>query len=263
MRIPLTQILYDGNIRKQFDETQIDGLARTMSLLGQQVPTKGRMVDGKCVLTDGMRRFLAARKLGWESLEVDLEEGEMKEEDILQRQLVVNCQRSDIPVLDKARAVARLMEVTGCNASEAAARLGMSNAMVTRLLSLLSLPEQIQRQVECGKLAPSTACELARVTDPARQSALVEAAMQGRLTRDAATAQRKRGKPRRARSAGSVTRAAVSLGEGRSITVASPDLSLETLIALLEELLGKCRKARSHGWELGTLVRALRDQSKT
>lgn len=262
MKIPLTQILCDGNIRKQFDEAQIEGLAQTMSLLGQQVPAKGRMVDGKCVLTDGMRRFLAARKLGWESLEVDLEEGELNEGDLLHRQLVLNCQRSDIPALDKARAIARLMEVTGCNASGAASRLGMSNATVTRLLSLLELPEEVQRQVESGKLAASTAYELARVSDPARQSAMVEAAKLGNLTRDAVTAQRKRASRPVAKPSQPVSRTSLSLGEGRTLTVASPDLSLDSLVSLLEELLGKCRKARSHGWELGTLVRALRDQSK-
>lgn len=260
MQVPLDQIRCDGNIRTQVDEAQIAGLAQTMRLVGQQVPVRGRMVDGRCVLTDGMRRFLAARKLGWQTLEVILEKENLGESDLLQRQLIANCQRADLPVLDKARAVRRLMEVSECNASEAAARLGTSNASITRLLSLLALPEDIQQQIAAGKIAPSTAYELARAGD--RQAELAQAAAQGQLTREAVQSRRRPSRSRQAKKRPS-SRTTLQLTAGRSLSISGPSLSLETLIELLEECLAKARKGKSQNWELGTLARALKDQDRS
>lgn len=264
MKVRLTEILCDGNIRTKVDEAQIDGLAKTMQLIGQQVPARGRMVDGKCILTDGMRRYLAARKLGWTTLDVIIDEDELGESEMLERQLVTNCQRADLPILDKARAISRLMEAAGCNASEAASRLGTSNASVTRLLSLLSLPDEVQEQVAIGRIAPSTAYELARVPDREKQLTLARAAAEGRLTRDDATSQARRNRERTpAPQSPKVSRASASLGDGCSISVSGPELSLETFIATLEDALGRARKARTKGWELGTFIRALRDQARS
>lgn len=264
MKVSLEQISHDGNIRTKVDESQIDGLAKTMQLIGQQVPARGRMVDGKCVLTDGMRRYLAACKLGWTTLDVIIDEDELDESEMLERQLVTNCQRADLPILDKARAIARLMEAAGCNASEAASRLGMSNASVTRLIGLLSLPDEVQEQVANGKIAPSTAYELARVQDPEKQLTLARAAVAGRLTRDAATSQARRKKARTPTpQSRKVARASALLGNGCGVSVSGTDLSLETFIATLEETLGRARKARTKGWELGTFIRALKDQARS
>ena len=63
-------------------------------------------------------------------------------------------------------------------------KLGFSNAKVSRLLAVLSLPEAIRDQVQAGTIPASAAYELARVEDPGRQAALAEDLAGGRLTRD-------------------------------------------------------------------------------
>lgn len=263
MKIPLKQISYDGNIRSRMDEAQSEGLAQTMRRVGQQVPVKGIMRDGKCVLVDGMRRYLAACKLGWTELDVEIEPDELGESELLERQLILNVQRADLPIMDKARAVARLMEVSGLKASEAASRLGVSNATVTRLLSLLSLPQEVQQQVARGKLAVSTAYELSRVADVDKRAALMEAASHGKLSRDAATATVKKiRKPRSPSGRGCQSRIVAPIGNGRSVSVSGISASLEEFISCLETALTSARKARTKGISVGTFTKMLRDTTK-
>jgi len=259
----LSDIDDKGNVRTDIDQRTIGELAQSMEAVGQQMPARGRMVGGKCVLIDGMRRYLAARKLGWATLEVIIDGEELTEPEVLQRQLVINCQRVDLPVLDKARAIEELMQKTGWNASELAIRLGMSNATVTRLLTLLTLPEDIRQQVRTGKLAPSTAYELTKIEDPARKAELVQAATQGKLTRDATVARTARSKiaPSRLKR-GPSSRAVAALSGERSVTVTARELTLDSFITTVEELLVKARRSRSRNVELGTFLRLLRDEAK-
>lgn len=262
-RVPLAQMVCDGNVRTQFDESLIDGLAASMKSAGQLVPIRVRLVDGQFHITDGSRRFRAAQKLGWESLEAIVDSEELNQGAVLTIQLVANCQRADLPVLDKARAIERLMRSTEWNASEAAAKLGMSNATVTRLLGLLTLPPEVQQQIEAGKLAPSTAYELTRIDDPRKQADLLRAASEGKLTRDAASGKAKHAKkqepaPRRI----PVSRVVAKLSSERSVSFAGISPSLESLIGCLEDLLARARKARTQGLELDTFTKMLRDTAK-
>ncbi len=260
MKVPMNQISYDGNFRTVVNDAQIDGLAQTMHRIGQQVPAQGRMVNGRCILTDGMRRYLAARKLGWTTLEVSIEEDEIAEDEMLEKQIVLNVQRADWPILDKARSVSRLIEMTGCNASEVARRLGISNASVTRLLSLLALPQEVQRQVASGKLAVSTAYELSRMPSGANRAALIQAASNGKLSREAATERvKKMKKPRRPSGHRRSSRIVAPVGNGWSVTVSGSESSLDGFISCLETALGSARKARTKGLTVGTYTKMLRD----
>lgn len=254
--IPVAEIRWDGNIRSTVDESQISGLAQSMGQVGQLMPVRVRRRGEHFEGIDGMRRCLAAQRLGWPALEALIERDDLKEVEYLQRQLISNCQRADVPVMDKARAVDRLMREAGWNASETAEQVGFSLPTVSRLLALLALPEEIQRQVEAGKLAPSTACELGRVSDPARQATLLRAASNGTLTRDAVVAKARRSKGKR--TAGG-RRVSAILDKSRSLIVAGVEPSLDALIASLEDALARARKARSQGLSLDTFTKLLRD----
>ncbi|MBX9787850.1 MAG: ParB/RepB/Spo0J family partition protein [Pirellulales bacterium] len=264
MKVQLDRLPLERNPRTKVEEAKIAALAHTLQLVGQQVPISLRAAGEEFELTDGMCRVLAARKLGWTEIEAIVDEHELNEAEVLQRQVVIHHQRADLPPLDKARAVSRLMEVAGCNASQAASNLGMSNATVTRLLSLLTLPEDIQRQVESGKLAASTAYELARTGDPTKQAELADAASNGSLSRDAVSGHVKRmRKPRSSNGRGSGLRAVAPLGDGRSLTVTGIEPSLDGFIACLEDALSRARRVRTKGHSLATFCKTLRDEAKT
>jgi ParB family chromosome partitioning protein len=249
-------------IRDNADPSRAAGLVATLKD-GQLMPVIVWQDDDWFHLVDGHRRFDATVSLGFETIEARVLDKLPGEGEALQKALICNTQREALSPLALAQAIADLIEATGWTAAEAANRIGMSAPTVSRLLSLLLLPEPIKEQIRAGKLSASTAAELVKVSDPAKQAALAEKAVDGQLTRDAAS-----GHSKSDRSVGTAiadtppARIKMPLGGGRSVTVSGAGLSLENLIACLEELLNKARKARTRAWELGTLVRALKDQAK-
>lgn len=259
--LPLDQIQTTSQVRMHFDPEAIQGLAESLKEIGQLQPIRIRKVGDKFLIVDGERRYRAARKAGLLTLAVIIEDKELSGGEVIQRQLIANCQREELTPLEKARAIRDLIEATGWNASQVSPKLGFSNATTTRLLSLLNLPVSLQQKVEQGKIAVSAAYELAKVSDADRQAELSQQVANGQLTRDGLTGTLK---AERKEPSATVTpsRATAVLAPGRSITVTSDGLDLERFIQLIEDLLARARKVRPQGVELSTFIKMLRDQSK-
>lgn len=259
--LPLDQIQAATQVRMHFDEEAIHGLALSLKEIGQLQPIRVRKVGEKFVIVDGERRHRATRKAGLTTIAVIIEDKELNQGELIQRQLIANCQREELTPLEKARAIKNLMDATGWNASQVSAKLGVSNATTTRLLSLLNLPAALQRKVEQGRIAVSAAYELAKVSDVDRQAELSQQVADGQLTRDGLTGALKAERKETTTST-TPSRATAVLAPGRSITVTSDSLDLERIIQLIEDLLAKARKVRPQGVELSTFIKMLRDQAK-
>ena len=260
--LPLDKIEAAMQARREFSEESLRGLADTIAKLGQLEPIRVRSENDIYVVVAGERRLRAAKMCGFTTIAAIVEKDELDAAAVLHRQLVENCQTEDLKPLEKARAIAELMERTGKSASETAAMLGLSAATVSKLLAILELPKQIQLQIRDGAIPASAAYELSRVADADEQAALAQKISQG-LTRDGLSgivrsrSREHRDKPERP------ARVRVELGGGRSISLAGAGLdNLETLIAWLEELLGKARRLRPKGLALGTFVRILKDEAQ-
>ena len=261
--IPLDKIVADVQVRKTFDEEGLVGLATSLTAVGQLQPCRVRKLGDKYVIVDGERRYRAAKLAGLTTLAVIIEGKDLSEGEVIQRQYISNCQREDLSPLEKATAIASLMNVTGWKAGEAATRLGISNGTATRLLALLTLPEPIRDQVAAGVIPASAAYELSRVGDAGQQQELANKFAAGRLTRDAlAGAIKAQTKGTTKVPSVATGRATAQLGEGRTVTVVGHTLNLEGFIEILEEALAKARKVRPQGVELKTFVKMLKDQAQ-
>lgn len=252
--------------RRLFDEEKIVGGAHTVSELGIQQPVRLRRDGGKLVLVDGARRLRMAAKAGLATVPAIIEEKELSDADVLYRQLVANCQREDFNPMEKARAVEQYMKKGRLTPSQAAANLGFTNVMITRLLAQLEVLEPIQRQIEAGEIPPSAAYELARITDPQKQAEFAARIAKGELTRDGLSGLVKKAKKAADKPApfGKPVRITLSLGSGRTVTIAGPALdSVEALVTLLEEVLSSARKARTQGLGVSTFSKIMKDQAKS
>ena len=154
--LPIGKIVCERQVRDHGDEASIRELASGLKEVGQLQPIRVRKVGDKYVVVDGERRFHAVSYAEFQTIAAIIETQDLDEGQIIHRQLIANC-HEELKPMEKARAIARLMEVTGWSASEAGKRLGMSNANVSRLLALLSLPPTIQKQVEDGVIPSSAA----------------------------------------------------------------------------------------------------------
>lgn len=262
--LPLNKITTRKQVRSNFDQEAIEGLAATLRIHGQLQPIRVQKVGDEFVIVDGERRFRAAPLADMSELQCLVEDHELSQTEVTERSLVANCQREDLTPLEEARGIALLMEVAGLSASGAATRLGMTNSKVSRALSLLSLSADVQEQIAAGKIAASAAIEIAKVRDPERQEALAAQVAAGQLTRDGVAAAAKskvRIKPNRSKP---VSRRMVAmLGMGRSVTVVGQTLSLEAVVEWLEDLLARARKAKSQCLSLSTFEKLLADQAKS
>jgi ParB family chromosome partitioning protein len=262
--LPLDKIEAAPQVRTEFSDESLHGLADTMTQLGQLQPIRVRREGDIHVVVAGERRLRAARlSRRFTTIAAIIEDGELDAAGVLHRQLVENCQKEDLKPLEKARAIKELMERTGKSAAETASMLGFSCGTVSKLLTLLELPEQIQWQVRDGVIPATAAYELSHVADTFEQVALAQRIAQG-LTRDGLTGIVKRSRSREHRDKPErPARVRVELPAGRSITLAGPGLDdIDTLVQWLEELLGKARKLRPKGLALGTFVRLLKDEAK-
>jgi ParB family chromosome partitioning protein len=261
-QVPLDRFICLPQVRERLVEELIGQIALSMRTVGQLQPVRGQKRGDIVEMIDGHHRLEAAKRAGLKTLATIIEAKELPDGEVVLRQLISNCQREDLTALEKARGIQRLMETANWTAQQAATGLGVSSATVTRLLKLLSLPVSIVEQVEAGKIAASSAYELAQIDDPARQTQLANQLAAGQLTRDGVSGVRKAAKKANGQSGLQRERVTAMLGENRYVTVVCAELTLERFIEQLEELLGKARRVRTQGVALETFLKMLRDRCR-
>lgn len=253
--------------RKHFDEKELTGLAQGFGEVGVLQPVRARRLpDGTLTVVAGERRCRAAKLAGLSHVPVIVEPEGLDEADILQRQLIENCHRQDLNPIEKMQAVERYKAAAGLTQAEAARKLSVSDATLSRLAPLGILPIPLQDAIRHGKVPALLGYEIARVSDPAEREVLAGQAVAGTLTRKSMAAKRDGVQatgaaghsPRRRRE--TVT---APLGAGRSVTVTAPELSVEGVIEVLEELIGLAQRSQSQGHTLGSMIDSLRQKSRS
>jgi len=248
--------------RQLFDEKPIAAIAASMKEVGQLSPIRVVFDRDLFTIVDGELRFRAAQSLGWTTITAIVEERPLSEAEILQMQLIANCQRKNLTPLEKGRAISRLKAMTNWSISEVAFHLSMSIAMVTKSLKVLTLPKETLDLVEAGRIPVSAAYELTKIKDPEQQLSMTHRIIEGGLTRDVINGLSRK-KTSGAKPCRTTRRAVAHLDGSRSVTVVGDSMSLDNLIGSLEELLAKARRARTQGLVLQTFTKMLRDQVKT
>lgn len=236
MMIPLSRISADPEQpRKEFVAEELNRLAASIKTRGVLSPIRVRWDDLKNVwiIVAGERRWRACVLLGLEQIPA-VEVSTAAPEDLLADQLVENCVRSDLTPIEQAKAIRQLLDMTGRTQSWVAEELGISKGQISKVLSLLETPREVQQKVEAGELAVAAAVELARVP----QDAAVAIARQGGDSR----AIRKK-----AEQAGAVTHARTSRYEDRFddvsviVTVKRPDVERAEYEKILRKALTRLK----------------------
>jgi ParB/RepB/Spo0J family partition protein len=147
-----------------------------LSELVESVRTKGVLQPvlvrpangaGAYELVFGHRRLAAARKAGLEEIPAIVRE--MDDREVLEAQIVENCQRADIHHLEEADGYRQLHEKHGYAIEDLAAKVGKSKAYVYARMKLCALVKPARKAFLEGKLNPSTALLIARIPVPKLQ----------------------------------------------------------------------------------------------
>jgi ParB family chromosome partitioning protein len=169
-RIDIDRIAPDPDQpRVEFDEEALEQLANSIREKGQLSPIRVRWSDEKSqwLIISGERRWRASRRAGLKMLDCYFQEQAMSPTEILEEQLIENLLRSDLRPIEEAESYRRLMEVNQWNGKQIARALSISPTRVSRALSLLRLPSELQSKIESGEVSARAGYELSKL--PATQ----------------------------------------------------------------------------------------------
>jgi len=155
-----------GRPRTEFDQDELDRLSESIKAHGILAPLRVRFdsATGKYCIIVGERRYRAASQVeGLDRVPCIIVEGAPTERDILESQIAENVIRLDLNPIDQSRAYQRYMSLTGCSGKELANLLHISPATVSRALSLLELPDEVQDAVVEGKISPRAGHAIAKI----------------------------------------------------------------------------------------------------
>ncbi len=193
--------------RKEFSDDAIERLAASLLKHGQLMPIRVRWNPkiGKWVVISGERRFRAATRAGLKTVACVFADDGLSPSEILQEQIVENLLREDLKPIEQARAYRQLMDLHGWTAKELSSELQVSQGAVSKSLSLLTLPVDLQERVDEGSIPATAAYEVAKVEDKDAQREIARRIVDEDLTRDAAVevVREAAGKPPRVGPSGS------------------------------------------------------------
>ena len=172
--------------RRNFDDEEIRSLSKSIRTDGQLQPIVVRWDESSetNIIVAGEQRYRAASLAGLETIDCVVIEDNLTKSDIRRYQLIENIFRTDLKPLEKARAFQELMDLNGWTAKQLAEAMKIPQSSIAESLALLKLPAEVQEKIESEKIAPRTAYEIQKLSDPTAQRKLAEKVTSQKLTRD-------------------------------------------------------------------------------
>jgi len=159
LEVPIGELkVADDNVRQKVGD--VSELAESIKAGGVLQPLLVNEAD--MVVVAGARRLAAAKKA--RLTVVPVVKRAFSEQERLEAMIVENLQREDLTPLEEATGFKRLAEM-GLSQRTIAAQVGRSQGHVAKRLSLLALPEAVQKKVDSGGITLPDAQELAKLKD--------------------------------------------------------------------------------------------------
>lgn len=156
-----------ANPRERFHD--IDGLAASIREVGliQPIVVRRDTAHGGFIIVAGHRRHAAIQLLAWVTADVIVRDANDND---LVTALIENGQRAGLDPIEEARAMNLLKSRMGLSDGAIAKKIGVSQALVSGRISLLSLDVEEQEQVRRGTLRLGDAVPMARANAGSRRS---------------------------------------------------------------------------------------------
>lgn len=236
--------------RKTFTEESLQQLAQSLKTAGQLQPIRVRWNadHAKWVIISGERRYRAAIIAGLKTIACLFVDRPLTESEIRQESLIENLLREDLRPIEAAQGYRQLMEMNGWTIQQVAEALNITKGTVSKSLSLLKLPPDIQAQVDEGKISPSAGYEVSRLEGEASQRELAARIVTDGLKRDEtgeAVGKTSRPKAKDAEPKATTTKVLHVTGAKLSITWQKKTVRNKDIIDALEQALAQVREEAS------------------
>jgi ParB family chromosome partitioning protein len=167
--------------RRRFQELALQELAGSIGECGVLQPVLVRPIgDGFYELLAGERRWRAATIVGLESIPALV--SRYDDRAALEIGLIENMVRQDLNPVEEARACTTLADEFGLSREQIGQRVGRHTTVVSSLISLLRLPNEILELLERGELSAGHGRALLRVKNLDTRLALARAAIEQEWT---------------------------------------------------------------------------------
>ena len=176
--LPLDSILPNpSQPRRRFEEQALQALAGSIGERGVLQPVLVHPLQGDGYeLVAGERRWRAARLAGLASIPALV--SRYDDRAALEVGLIENMARKDLNPVEQARACATLVQELGLNQGQVGLLVGRDNTVVSSLICLLDLSEEILAMLEHGELSTGHGVALRRVKDLDARLPLARAAIE-------------------------------------------------------------------------------------
>ena len=156
--------------RKVFDEEALQELANSIREHGvfQPIIVK-RSIKGYEIIA-GERRVKASELAGLDEIPAIIRD--FSDTEMMEIALLENLQRENLTAIEEAGAYKKLQETLGITQEELATRLGKSRSHITNMLGLLSLPDDIQEDINHKKISMGHARVLSKLDNIDQQREL-------------------------------------------------------------------------------------------
>ncbi|NMA68141.1 MAG: ParB/RepB/Spo0J family partition protein [Desulfitobacterium sp.] len=166
--------------RKSFDKESLEELAASLKSHGLLQPILVQPQNGKYLIIAGERRYRAAKLADLKTIPCLIHEG--TEQELAEKALIENIQRSDLSPVEEGLAYARLIKEFSLTQEEVAKRVGKSRSTITNLLRILQLPDPILNLINERSLSLGHAKVLLGVKDTSLQVLLAEKTVRDQLS---------------------------------------------------------------------------------
>ena len=158
--------------RKNFDQQALEELANSIKEHGvfQPIIVK-KSIKGYEIIA-GERRVKASELAGLEEIPAIIRD--FNDTQMMEIALLENLQRENLSAIEEATAYKKLQETLSLTQEELAKRLGKSRSHITNMLGLLTLPEDIQNEVNNKSISMGHARVLSKLDNINQQEELAK-----------------------------------------------------------------------------------------
>ncbi len=167
--------------RTDFDETEIEGLARSIENQGLLQPVVLRKTGDRYEIISGERRFRAFKFLQRDKLPCIIKT-KVSDREMLELALVENIQREELNEIEKAISYQKLILEYDYTHDQLSKQIGKSRTVITNSMRLLNLPEEIQTMVRKNALSMGHARALLALESPEQQLDLAKMIVSEKLS---------------------------------------------------------------------------------
>lgn len=151
--------------RRQFDQDDLNDLAASIREKGIIQPLIVRPSgDDTYEIVAGERRWRAAQMAQLHEAPIIVRD--LSDTEVLEIAIIENIQRADLNPVEEAAGYQQLMDRFGHTQEKLGEALGKSRSHIANLLRLLTLPDDVQDHLRCGRLSSGHARALITSDDP-------------------------------------------------------------------------------------------------